>query len=87
MARLEDLPHALPWLLGEFVKSFYQPGLDDQPQRSQMLIDFITLGGLLFGLTMVLIDAIGCRIPAVMHGPRREGDALPAGQGSPMHDD
>ena len=29
----------LPWLLGELVKTFHQPGLDDQPERSQMLID------------------------------------------------
>jgi uncharacterized membrane protein YedE/YeeE len=78
---------ALPWLLGESVKTFYQPGLDDQPQRSQMLIDFIVLGGMLFGLTMVLTYAIGCWITAVMHGPRRDGDAFPAGQGKPMHDD
>ncbi len=78
---------ALPWLLGEFVKTFYQPGLDHQPQRSQMLIEFIVLDGMLFGLTMVLTYAIGCWITAVMHGLRRDGDAFPAGQGSPMHDD
>ena len=78
---------ALPWLLGEWVKSGYQPGLDDQPERSRMLIDFIVAGGILFALTMVLTYAIGCWIAAVMHGPRRDGDAFPAGQGRPHHDD
>jgi hypothetical protein len=77
----------LPWLLGEFFKSLHQPGLDDNAQRSQMLIDFIVAGAILFGLTMVLTFAIGCWINAVMHGPRRDGDAFPAGQGSPVHDD
>lgn len=77
----------LPWLAGEMIKTFYQPGLHDQPQRSQMLIDFIVAGSILFALTMVLTFAIGCWITAVMHGPRRDGDAFPAGQGTPMHDD
>jgi hypothetical protein len=77
----------LPWMAGEFVKSFYQPGLDDQSYRSQLLIDFIVAGAILFGLTMVLTYAIGCWITAVMHGPRRDGDAFPANQGMPRHDD
>jgi Sec-independent protein secretion pathway component TatC len=78
---------ALPWMLGEFVKTFYQPGLVDQAERSQLLIDFIVAGSMLFALTMVLTYAIGCWITAVMHGPRRDGDAFPAGQGTPQHDD
>jgi len=77
----------LPWLAGELIKTFYQPGLHDQPLRSQMLVDFIVTGSILFLLTMVLTYAIGCWITAVMHGPRRDGDAFPAGQGTPMHDD
>ena len=77
----------VPWMLGELVKASYQPGLDDQPERSQMLIDFIVAGGILFALTMVLTFAIGCWITAVMHGPRREGDVFPSGQGRPQHDD
>jgi hypothetical protein len=77
----------LPWLVGEFVKTFHQAGLDDHAQRSQMLIDFVVAGTILFALSMVLTYAIGCWIAAVMHGPRRDGDAFPAGQGMPMHDD
>jgi hypothetical protein len=77
----------LPWMLGELVKTFHQPGLDDQSDRHQMLVDFIVAGGILFALTMVLTYAIGCWITAVMHGPRREGDAFPADQGQPLHDD
>ena len=56
-------------------------------ERSQMLIDFIVAGSMLFALTMVLTYAIGCWITAVMHGPPRDGDAFPAGQGTPLHDD
>jgi hypothetical protein len=78
---------ALPWLLGEWAKRSYQPGLDDQPERSRMLVDFVVAGGILFALTMVLTCAIGCWISAVMHGPRRVGDVFPAGQGQPQHDD
>jgi hypothetical protein len=40
----------LPWLLGEFIKTFHQPGLDDQAERSQMLVDFIVAGSILFAL-------------------------------------
>ena len=78
---------ALPWLLGELFKTFHQPGLDDHAARNQMLIDFIVLGGMLFALTMVLTFAIGAWITAVMHGPRRDGDRFPNGQGQPAHDD
>jgi hypothetical protein len=78
---------ALPWLLGEWAKSFHQPGLVDDADRSQMLIDFIVAGTMLFALTMVLTVAIGCWIAAVMRGPRRDGDAFPADQGMPRHDD
>ena len=78
---------ALPWLLGEWVKNSIQPGLHDEPERSRLLVDFVVAGGILFALTMVLTYAIGCWIAAVMHGPRRNGDVFPAGQGQPQHDD
>ena len=74
---------SLPWLLGEWVKLSYQPGLDDHPERNRLMVDFIVAGGILFALTMVLTYAIGCWISAVMHGPQRDGDAFPAGQGRP----
>ena len=77
----------LPWLLGEAVKTFHQPGLVDQPERARMLVDFIVVGGILFALTMVLTYAIGCWITAVMRGPRRDGDVFPSGQGRPQTDD
>jgi hypothetical protein len=77
----------LPWLLGEWAKTFHQPGLGDDTARAQLLIDFIVAGGVLFALTMLLTWVIGCWISAVMHGPRRDGDPFPAGQGSPQHDD
>lgn len=77
----------LPWLLGELFKSFHQPGLDDRADQHQMLIDFIVIGGIVFLLSMVLTYAIGCWISAVMHGPRRDGDLFPAGQGRPPQDE
>ena len=77
----------LPWLAGQLAKSFHQPGLDDQAERNQMLIDFLVIGGSLSALAMVLLCAIGCWITAVMHGPRRDGDSFPCGQGQPVHDD
>jgi hypothetical protein len=77
----------LPWLLGEFIKTFHQPGLDDQAERSQMLVDFIVAGSILFALTMVLTYAIGCWISAVMQGPRRFGDAFPGDRERPQPDD
>lgn len=77
----------LPWVVGVMVKTFHQPGLDDQAERNQMLIDFLVIGGSLWALTMVLLCAIGCWISAVMHGPRRDGDPFPADQGRPHSDD
>ena len=77
----------LPWLIGAIAKTFHQPGLDDQAERNQMLIDFLVIGGMLSALTMVLLCAIGCWICAVMNGPRRDGDEFPAGQGRPYTDD
>lgn len=77
----------VPWAVGMLVKQFHQPGLDDDAQRSLMLIDFIVIGGIVFALTMVVTAGIGCWINAVMHGPRRDGDAFPHGQGMPMTDD
>jgi hypothetical protein len=77
----------LPWLLGECVKTFHQPGMDDRALSNQLLIDYIVAGSVLFLLSMVLTYAIGCWITAVMHGPRRDGDAFPSNQGTPSHDD
>lgn len=76
-----------PWLLGEIAKSFHQAGLDNDSQRSQMLIDFIVIGGVVFALTMVCTYAIGCWIHAVLHGPRRDGDAFPVPPDEAMRDD
>jgi hypothetical protein len=47
-------------MLDALVKSFHQPGLHDQHERSQRLIDLIVADGIVFGLTMVLAYAIGC---------------------------
>jgi hypothetical protein len=67
----------LPWLIGEFAKQFFQPGLSNDPVRQSLLIDYIVIGALVFGLTMVLTVALGCWMRSVMQGPRREADAYP----------
>lgn len=76
-----------PWLVGEFVKTWHQPGIDNDAMRQQMLIDFVVAGTVIFLLTMVLTGLIAGWIGAVMRGPRRDGDAFPSGQGRPRHDD
>ena len=68
---------ALPWLAGEFAKQFFQPGLTDDPARQTLLIDYIVMGALVFGLTMLLTVAIGCAIRGVMQGPQRRADDYP----------
>lgn len=68
---------ALPYLIGEFFKQFVQPGLHNDAVRSQMLIDFIVIGAILFSLTLVLTWLIGSWITAVMKGPRVKADAFP----------
>lgn len=73
----------LPWCAAEFAKGFYQPGLANDPVRSQMLIDFIAIGSGLFGLSMVLTWLIGCWVMAVMRGPRQQGDRFPGAPGQP----
>jgi hypothetical protein len=75
-----------PWALGEFVKTFHQPGLDDDSARRQMMIDFIVAGSVLSLLTMLVVVLLGCWITAVLRGPRRDGDAFPADHGRPGSD-
>jgi len=100
VAGLDDIAHTLAtcsgprWLacccLGcwaDWSRASTGLGLDDQPERSRILVDFIVVGGIFFTLTMVLTYAIGCWITAVMHGPRRDGDVSPSDQGMPRHDD
>lgn len=74
---------ALPWLVGEAAKGFFQPGLHPDPHRSQLLIDFIVAGAQLFSLSMVLTWLIGCWVTAVMQGPRQDADAFPGAPGEP----
>ncbi len=73
----------LPWAVGEFVKGFYQPGLSNDAARSQMLIDFIVIGTILFSLTMVATWLIGCWVTAVMKGPQYRADAFPGSPDQP----
>jgi hypothetical protein len=77
----------VPWAIGEAAKMQYQAGLVDDPVRSQMLIDFIVIGGIVVSLTMVLTYGIGCWVTAVMQGPRHDGDAFPADAAAALHDD
>jgi hypothetical protein len=68
---------ALPWTVGEFAKTFHQPGIDDDALRHAQFIDILVIGVVVFLLTMVITVGFGCVITAVMKGPRHFGDAFP----------
>lgn len=74
---------ALPWLLGEWVKTGLQPGLADDAVRVAMRVDFIVLGAMLFGAAMLVVLACGCWIVHVMKGPLRRGDPFPTDNAGP----
>ncbi|WP_157270078.1 hypothetical protein [Azohydromonas aeria] len=67
----------LPVIAGEFAKQFFQPGLSDDPMRQSLLIDYIVIGALVFGLTMMLTVGLGCWMRGVMQGPARRADDYP----------
>jgi hypothetical protein len=73
----------VPWLVGEFAKSFYQPGLVDDSFRAMLFIDILVAAVIVFALTLVGTVAFGCAITAAMKGPRHFGDPFP----SDAHDD
>lgn len=65
----------LPWLVGGWLKTRYQPGLvagDPQPTRD--FIDIVVMGVALFDATAVFTVAIGCLIVTLMKGPARYAD-------------
>lgn len=78
LALMLALALGLPWLVGDVAKRFVQPGLHNDAQRGQQLIDFMVLGGMGFGLTLVATWLIGVWVTAVMKGPALNGDAFPA---------
>jgi hypothetical protein len=69
---------AVPWVVGEFAKTFHQPGLDDDALRNAQFIDILVIGVAIFLLSMVVTVGFGCVITAVMKGPRYFGDAFPS---------
>lgn len=72
---------ALPWLVGEWVKTGLQPGLADDAARAAMQVDFIVIGTMVFTAAMWLVLACGCWIVRVMQGPPRRGDPFPTDDG------
>jgi len=68
----------LPWLVGEFAKSFHQPGLSNHWEREALFIDILVVAVIVFALTMVFTVLLGCLITASMKGPRHFGDAFPS---------
>ncbi|NWG76144.1 MAG: hypothetical protein HXY24_16350 [Rubrivivax sp.] len=78
---------AVPWLVGEFVKQFYQAGLHGDAVRAQLLIDYVVIGAIVFSLTMVLTVALGAWIQGVMKGPRHDGDPFPEASEESLRDD
>ncbi len=78
---------AVPWLVGEFAKSYYRVGVHPDALRSQLLIDYIVIGAIVFSLTMVMTVALGAWIQGVMKGPRHDGDPFPEGARDGLRDD
>ncbi len=78
---------AVPWLAGEFAKSYYRVGVHADALRAQLLIDFIVIGAIVFALTMVLTVALGAWIQGVMKGPRHDGDPFPEASKECLRDD
>jgi len=67
----------LPWLIGEWVKTTLQPGIADAAASASLLVDYVVIGGVVFGLSMWLVAACACWIVGVMKGPQRHADAFP----------
>lgn len=74
---------ALPWLAGQWLQIGLQPGLAEDAQRKALLVDFMVIGAMLTGLSLVVAYAVGCWVVAVMRGPVRHGDAFPGDQELP----
>lgn len=71
----------LPWLVGAWIKTRYQPGLvNGDPQPTRDFIDILSIGIALFDATAVFTVALGCLIVTLMKGPARyaDGGAHPA---------
>jgi hypothetical protein len=67
----------LPWSVGEWVKSGLQPGLVEHPESAAMHVDFVVLGSVFAGLSLLVVAAFGCWIVSVMRGPVRVADSFP----------
>jgi uncharacterized membrane protein YedE/YeeE len=76
---------ALPWLVGEWIKTTLQPGVSDAAASASMLVDFVAIGSVVFGLSMWVVAACACWIVGVMKGPALSGDPFPPDEprGSP----
>jgi hypothetical protein len=68
---------AVPWLIGQWIKTALQPGIADAAAKSALLVDFAVLGGIVFTLSMWVVAAYACWIVGVMKGPQYLGDAFP----------
>jgi hypothetical protein len=69
---------ALPWLIGQWVKTTLQPGISDAAASASLLVDYIVIGTSVFGVALWLVVACGCWIVHVMKSPQRFGDPFPA---------
>jgi hypothetical protein len=71
----------LPWLVGAWIKTGYQPGLvQGDPQPTRDLIDMFCIATSLFDATLVFTVAIGCLVVSIMKGPVHRGDSAHATQ-------
>jgi hypothetical protein len=68
---------ALPWLIGQWVKTSLQPGIADGAANASLLVDYVVIGAIVFDLSMWVVAAFACWIVSVMKGPQRHADAFP----------
>lgn len=79
------LSFLIPMAIGFVAKTFHQPGLDGDADKTARMIDFMTWGAIGFGLTTVGTTLLGVLIVASMKGPPRSADSFTAGD--PAADD
>ncbi|MDD4886397.1 MAG: hypothetical protein PHO64_05660 [Thiomonas sp.] len=71
----------LPWIIGAWIKTGYQPGLvKGDPQPARDLIDIFCISLSLFDAALVFTVGMGCLVVSIMKGPVRWGDASHATQ-------
>jgi hypothetical protein len=62
---------AAPWLIGLWCKTGLQPGLVDNAARASLLVDFVVIGTIVFGIALWMVAAFALWIVRAMQGGLR----------------